>query len=315
MFTLDCCERSMTQQTELQAPAVFTGFDAPAGTVTRLTSLTRRVVAPNASPYTYTGTCSYIVGKGEVAIIDPGPENDDHVDALLAATEGEKLRYILVTHTHRDHSPAARVLQDRRGALIVGCPPYAPTQDSDGLKLDASHDTAYAPHHILAHGEKLECGGATIEAVATPGHTSNHLCFALAEERTLFTGDHVMAWATTVIAPPDGSMRDYTASLELLRKRDDALYWPAHGGPVRDPQRYLRALLHHRRQREAAILERLEQGDETILTIVERIYEGVDRRLYGAAALSVFAHLKDLIERGLARSEGSATIADRFFKA
>jgi glyoxylase-like metal-dependent hydrolase (beta-lactamase superfamily II) len=278
--------------------------------------LTRRVVAPNPGPFTYTGTCSYIVGEGEVAIVDPGPADARHIDALLDAIKGEKLRYILVTHTHRDHSPAARVLREQTGALIAGCAPYVAPADIKitGLGLDAAHDRAYAPDRILADGDTLEVGAATIETLATPGHAANHLCFAVAEERTVFTGDHVMAFATTVVAPPDGSMRDYMASIEKLRARDDRLYWPGHGEAVRDPQRYLRALVHHRRQREAAILQRLGDGDETIASIVERIYEGVDRRLHFAAALTVFAHLEDLIERGLVASRGPATLAARYAK-
>ncbi|WP_246722119.1 MBL fold metallo-hydrolase [Methylosinus sp. H3A] len=292
-------------------------FDnAPPGALLRVSPLTRRIVAPNPGVFTYTGTCSYIIGEGELAIVDPGPAEASHIEALLAAIGGETLRYLLVTHTHRDHSPAARILQDKTGATIAGCAAYAPPPDLSvtGPGLDASHDRAYAPDVTLADGECLAFGGLTIEAVATPGHTTNHLCFALAEEATLFTGDHVMGWATTVIAPPDGSMREYFASLERLRGRDDRLYWPAHGGPVKEPQRYLRALLHHRRQREAAILERLEAGDETIVAIVARIYEGFDARLQRAAALSVFAHLEDLVERGLVRADGPATLEARYFK-
>ncbi|HEY8260149.1 MAG TPA: MBL fold metallo-hydrolase, partial [Methylosinus sp.] len=178
-----------------------------------------------------------------------------------------------------------------------------------------SHDRDYAPDRILADGERIAIGGLTIEAVTTPGHTANHLCFALIDERSLFTGDHVMGWATTVVAPPDGSMGDYLASLEKLRGREDRIYWPAHGGPAPEPRRYLRALLHHRRQREQAILQRLEEGDETIAAMVARIYEGVDARLHGAAALSVFAHLEDLVERGLARCEGAPTLRGRYARA
>ena len=296
--------------------AFLTTFDAPPGALQRVSPLVRRIVAPNPGAFTYTGTCSYIIGDGELAIVDPGPADASHIEALLAATKGETLRYLLVTHTHRDHSPAARILQEKTGAAIAGCAAYAPPPDLEvaGPGLDASHDRSYAPDVALADGDRLSFGGLTIEAVATPGHTTNHLCFALAEERTLFTGDHVMGWATTVIAPPDGSMSDYFASLEKLRGRDDRLYWPAHGGPVKEPQRYLRALLHHRRQREAAILERLEAGDETIAAMVARIYEGFDSRLQRAAALSVFAHLEDLIERGLARSDGPATLEARYFR-
>jgi len=293
-----------------------TSFATPAGVLARVSPLTRRLIAPNAGGFTFTGTCSYIVGEGEVAIIDPGPAIASHIDALLKATEGEKLAAILVTHTHRDHSPAAAVLREKTGAPVVGCAPYAPPADLavTGPGLDASHDRLYEPDRALHDGETLKIGAATIEAVATPGHSANHLCFALHEERTLFTGDHVMAWATTVIAPPDGSMRDYMDSIEKLRARDDVLHWPAHGGPVRDPQRYLRALVHHRRQREAAILQRLEEGDETITQMVARIYEGVDQRLHGAAALTVFSHIEDLIARGMVKPLGPAGFQGRFVK-
>lgn len=302
-------------QANLSAQAV-SETDIGPGAVERLSPMTRRVIATNPSPYTYTGTCSYILGEGEVAIVDPGPEDARHVDNLLKAIAGETLRYILVTHTHRDHSPAARLLRERTGAQIVGCAPYVPSsRRTIGLNLDAAHDANYAPDQTLRDGETLQFGGLSIEAIATPGHSANHLCFALHEERALFTGDHVMAWATTIVAPPDGSMRDYLASLERLRGRDESVYWPAHGGPVLDPQRYLRALIHHRRQREMSILERLEKGDQTISTIVERTYEGIDRSLFGAAAMSVFAHLEELVDRGEAGSEGPPTLGGRYFRA
>lgn len=290
-----------------------------AGTTASVATLTprvRRVLAPNRGAFTYTGTCSYVVGEGDVAIVDPGPDDPRHLAALLAAIAGERLRYVLVTHTHRDHSPAARPLREATGAVIAGCAPYAPARGIGvkGPGLDAAHDAQYAPDIVLGEGDRLELGAATLETLETPGHTANHLCFALREERALFTGDHVMAWATTVIAPPDGSMRDYMASIERLRGRDDAVYWPGHGEPVRDPPRYLRALVHHRRAREAAILQRLGAGDATIAEMVARIYEGVDRRLHGAAAMTVFAHLEDLVARGLAKSDGPATLEGRYAK-
>ncbi len=296
------------------APVFDLSFAAPAGTLARLSPLTRRLIAPNPGAFTFTGTCSYIVGEGEVAIIDRGPAISSHVDALLKTIAGEKLAAILVTHTHRDHSPAASILRERTGAPVVGCAPFSPGEDQTGHGLDASHDHDYAPDRVLEDGEPLSIGVATIEAIATPGHTANHLCFALREERTLFSGDHVMAWATTVVAPPDGSMRDYMGSIEKLRRREDALYWPAHGGPVRDPQRYLRALAHHRLQREAAILQRLEEGDETIPQMVAHIYEGVDARLHGAAALTVFAHIEDLMTRGLVKAVGRPSFGARYVR-
>jgi glyoxylase-like metal-dependent hydrolase (beta-lactamase superfamily II) len=290
--------------------------DAPAVGAARLSPLLRRVVAPNPGPFTYTGTCSYIVGAGDVAIIDPGPASAQHIEALLAAIAGERLRMILVTHTHRDHSPGANLLRERTGAPVAGCAPYAPPAPGDerGPGLDASHDRAYAPDRVLSDGERLSFGGATIEAVATPGHTANHLCYALLEEGALFTADHVMAWSTTVVAPPDGSMRDYMASIERLRLRDDRILWPGHGGPVRDPARYLRAIAHHRRAREISILQRLEDGDDSIAAIVAHIYEGVDVRLQYAAALNVLAHMEDLIARGLVVCDRPASLAARYAK-
>ena len=281
------------------------------------TPLTRRIIAPNPGPFTHTGTCSYVVGKGDVAIIDPGPDDPRHIAALLDAIAGERLRYVLVTHTHRDHSPAAKLLQAATGAIIAGCAPYAPPARgrAGGPILDAAHDLDYAPDEILGEGDRLDLGHATIDVLATPGHTSNHLCFALREEKALFTGDHVMGWSTTVIAPPDGSMRDYMASIERMRERDDAIFWPAHGEPVQAPKRFLRALLHHRRAREAAILQRLNEGDETIAAIVARIYDGVDPRLHGAAAMNVLAHLEDLVERGLVATDRPATLTGRYARA
>ena len=280
----------------------------------QISPLIRRVIAPNPGPFTDKGTCSYIVGVGDVAIVDPGPDDPAHIAALLDAMSGERLRYLLVTHTHRDHSPAARILSEKTGAEIAGCAAYTPPHDIavTGPGLDAAHDTAYAPHRVLQEGETLDLGGATIETLETPGHTENHLCFSLQEEAALFTGDHVMAWSTTVIAPPDGSMTDYMRSIERMRHRDDRIFWPAHGGPVRHPQRYLRALIHHRRARELAILQRLEAGDTTIPMIVARIYESIDRRLHGAAAMTVFAHIDDLIARGLVSSDGPATLHARY---
>lgn len=280
----------------------------------RVSARVRRVIAPNAGPFTHTGTCSYIIGSGDVAIVDPGPADPRHMAALLDAIRGERLRHILVTHTHRDHSPGARALKEATGAVIAGCAPYTPPPDIvvTGPGLDASHDTAYAPDAVLADGDRIDLGDSTVRVLETPGHTANHLCFELSEEKALFTGDHIMAWSTTVIAPPDGSMTEYMASIERLRRRDDEIYWPGHGDPVLEPQRYLRALTHHRRAREAAILQRLSDGDATIPAMVARIYESVDKRLHGAAAMTVFAHLEDLIARGVVESDGPPTLFARY---
>jgi glyoxylase-like metal-dependent hydrolase (beta-lactamase superfamily II) len=290
-------------------------FGARRTVVEQVSPRIRRIVAPNPGPFTHTGTCAYVVGSGDVAIIDPGPADADHVAAMLAAVADDRLRYILVTHTHRDHSPAARLLGDATGAPVVGCAPYVVPADIGvtGVGLDAAHDRDYAPDIVLTEANRLSLGDVTLETFATPGHTANHLCFALLEEGALFTGDHVMRWSTTVIAPPDGNMSDYMSSLERQRLREDQVLWPAHGDPIRRPQRYLRALYNHRRAREASILQRIADGDHSIREIVERIYAGVDPRLHGAAAMTVFAHLEDLVERGLVSCEGPATITSQYF--
>ncbi len=279
----------------------------PPRETTELSPLVRRIIAPNESAYTFNGTCTYIVGRGDVAVIDPGPDSEPHLAALLAATEGERIETIVVTHTHRDHSPLAARLRERTGARIVGAPPYAPL-GGEGEGPDSSHDLAYAPDAALAEGERIVGRGFTLETLATPGHCGNHLCFALLEENALFSGDHVMAWSTSVVIPPDGSMGRYMASLDKLRARRERIFWPGHGGPVVDPQRYLRALIHHRRQREASILTALGDGAQTIPALVARVYSGLDPRLTRAAGLSTRAHLEDLIERGaVAADQGEET--------
>ncbi len=278
----------------------------PAGEAARLSPLVRRVLAPNKGPFTFTGTCSYLVGEGKVAVIDPGPDDGGHIEALLAATKGERVAAILVTHTHRDHSPGARLLQARTGAPIIGCATHHPNPDPPSGRLDASHDLDHAPDQMLQDGDKFHGDGFTLEAIATPGHASNHLAFSLPEENGLFSGDHVMAWSTSIVAPPDGKMTDYMASLDKLASRSESIYWPGHGHALTEPQRFVRLLAMHRRQREAAILERLAQGDRSIPEIVRVIYKGVDERLHRAAGLSVLAHLEDLVERGMVVSDAGA---------
>ena len=293
-------------------------FERPSEASTRQTTgvspLVRRLIANNPSPFTFTGTCSYIVGEEEVAIVDPGPLDEAHIDALLRAVSGVKVAHILVTHTHRDHSPAAARIKAATGAPVFGARPYRPRAGFAGtLKgLDASHDDAYAPDVVMEDGARIEGRGYTLEAVATPGHAANHLAFALIEENALFSGDHVMAWSTSIVAPPDGSMGDYMASLDKLRGRGEAIFWPGHGGPVREPQRWMRALAHHRRQREASILTRIEAGDATVAEIVARVYENLNPALVGAARLSTLAHLEDLVARGLVAMTGELGPAARF---
>jgi glyoxylase-like metal-dependent hydrolase (beta-lactamase superfamily II) len=276
--------------------------DFPTGLVEQVAPGIRRVLASNPSPFTFTGTQTYIVGEGEVGVIDPGPDLPEHVDAILAATKGEKIAAILCTHTHRDHSPASRPLAAVTGASIVGCAPLA--LDDDGPRADAAFDFAYAPDRVLADGEVVEGPDWRLVAVATPGHTSNHLCLALDGTGALFTGDHVMGWSTTVVSPPDGDMADYMRSLDLLLQRDDKVYFPAHGPPVEKPKRHVRALITHRRMREQQILRKLGEGEGRIPAMVEAMYQGTDPRLFPAAGRSVLAHLVDLEARGLVRREG-----------
>ena len=274
----------------------------PTGEAIRLSPLVARVLAPNPSPFTYTGTQSYVVGREDVAIIDPGPAEDAHLDALIAAIAGRRVRSIVCTHTHRDHSPAAALLAERMHAPIIGCAPL--TLEDDGPRADAAFDADYRPDEALADGAILSGDGWTIVAVATPGHTSNHLCYALREEGGLFTGDHVMGWSTSIVSPPDGDMADYMRSMQKLLERDDAVYYPAHGEAVETPQRLVRGMMGHRKHREGQILRHLEMGQgegRRITDMVPEMYKGTDVRLHPAAARSVLAHLLDLEQRGLAQ--------------
>ena len=299
-------------ETAAPEPIPFERADpGPPGILQRLTPLVRRMVAGNRSPFTFTGTCTYVIGQGDVAIIDPGPDLPAHRDALMAALGSERIAHILVTHTHRDHSPGARFLKAATGAPVFGCGPHQPARAlaaGEANALEGSNDTDYAPDRVLHDGAVVEGRGYTLEAVATPGHTMNHLAFALAEEQALFSGDHVMAWSTSIVAPPDGSMAHYMASLERLRARDDRVYWPGHGGPVSNPKSFVRALAVHRRHREASIFAQIDEGGVAIPAIVARIYEGLAPALRGAAALSVFAHLEDLLAQGRVVTDGAPSL-------
>ncbi|MGO4665116.1 MBL fold metallo-hydrolase [Bosea sp. 2RAB26] len=274
---------------------------APSGEVVELSPLVRRIIAGNGGPMTFTGTCTYIIGRGTVAVLDPGPDDPAHVARVLAALAGESVSHILVTHTHRDHSPAVPALQAATGAIVAGCLPHRATRElalGEINPLDAAADRDYAPDLPMHDRDTVTGPGWTLSAVETPGHTANHLAFALAEETSLFSGDHVMAWSTSIVAPPDGSMASYMASIEKLRAMEHAIYWPGHGGPVNEPQRFLRALVQHRRLREAAILNRLRAGDERIAEMVPPIYQGLPVALHGAASLSILAQLEDLVLNG-----------------
>jgi glyoxylase-like metal-dependent hydrolase (beta-lactamase superfamily II) len=243
------------------------------------------------------------VGGSDLAVVDPGPDDADHLAALVAAVGDRPVRAILCTHTHRDHSPAAAPLSARTGAPVIGCAPLA--LEDDGPRADAAFDIHYSPDSIMADGDRLAGEGWTLEAVATPGHTSNHLCFALVEENALFTGDHVMGWSTSVISPPDGDMADYMRSMQRLLDRQDAVYYPAHGEPVENPRRLVRGMMGHRKQREGQILRFLERnGASEVPDMVAEMYRGVDARLHPAAGRSVLAHLIDLGGRGIAAAMG-----------
>jgi len=278
--------------------------DFPTGELIPLEPLVARVLAPNPSPYTFTGTQTHLVGTTDLAIIDPGPDDPAHLDALLAAIAGRPVTAILITHTHRDHSPLSRALKAATGAPILGCAPLA--LDALGPRADAAFDRDYAPDHILAEGEQVRGEGWTLTAIATPGHTSNHLAFVLEETRALFPGDTVMGWSTTVVSPPDGDMADYLASLTKLMLRDDRVYYPAHGEAIDTPRRFVRSLIGHRKQREGQILRLLARGVADLPTMVDQMYVGLDPRLIPAAQGSVLAHLVDLERRGRVQQEVDA---------
>jgi glyoxylase-like metal-dependent hydrolase (beta-lactamase superfamily II) len=264
-----------------------------------------RVLAHNPSAFTYCGTQSYLVGETELAVVDPGPDLPEHIEALQDAIAGRPVAAIMCTHTHRDHSPAARPLADLTGAPIIGCAPLA--LETVGPRADAAFDGDYAADRVLGDGDFVELDGVRILAVATPGHTSNHLCFAY--QGALFSGDHVMGWSTTVVVPPDGEMAAYMQSLEKLRQRDDRVFYPAHGPAVTNPHQYLRGLIGHRMQREKQILRLVSERSRDIPDIVANAYPGLDPRLVTAAGGSVYAHLLDLEKRGLVSVEGETWTA------
>lgn len=290
-------------------------FDPRHGEAVRLSPLVRRVTAPNSGPFTFHGTNSYLVGDRSLGVIDPGPEDEAHIDAIVRAAGDAPISHIIITHTHRDHSPGARILQRLTGAPIVGAGPHRPARAlniGEINPLDASGDTEHVPDEELAHGALLKGEDWALEAVATPGHTANHLAFALEEEKLLFSGDHVMAWSTSIVAPPDGSMADFMASLETLIARDETRYLPGHGGTVDEVADYLQALKAHRLGREKSVLDRLSAGDETIADMVATIYRDVPAILHPAASLSLLAHVEDLVTRGVVACEGTPSLLNKY---
>lgn len=272
-----------------------------------------RVTARNPGPFTFKGTNSYLVGANELAVIDPGPDDSEHLKALLNAIGGRPVTHIVVSHTHRDHSPLAVRLSRATGGRICAEGVHRAARHSmDASPLDSGADMDFAPDEHLADGNVLAGDGWALKTVLTPGHTANHATFALEGTGLLFSADHVMAWSTTIVAPPDGSMADYMASLDKLIERGDRLLLPGHGGPVTDPHAYLRGLKEHRLARENAILERVRSGDRFITELVSAIYRDIDPRLHGAAGLSVLAHLEDLVDRKLVETEGAPSIGGIF---
>ncbi|MET0749236.1 MAG: MBL fold metallo-hydrolase [Rhizobium sp.] len=296
----------------MASPDFDRSFDPAYGRPVPLAAGVERLTVNNPSAFTFHGTNSYIVGSGaSVAVIDPGPDDAAHFDVLMTALAGRSVSHIFVSHTHRDHSPLAGRLAQATGALTVGQGPHRaarPLHAGEVNPFDESADMDFAPDIAVADDETVSGDGFALTALLTPGHCANHACFALEGSGIVFSADHVMAWATSVVAPPDGAMADYMASLERMLTRDDRIFYPGHGGPVREPASFMRGLRTHRRMRERAIFERIRAGDRLIVEMVKAIYRDTDARLHGAASLSVLAHLEDLVEKGLVATDGPPSL-------
>ncbi|MBY3135447.1 MBL fold metallo-hydrolase [Rhizobium laguerreae] len=296
----------------MDSPAFDLAFEPAYGQAVPVVSGVERVTVNNPGPFTFFGTNSYIVGSSSVAVIDPGPEDEAHFQALMAVLGGREVTHIFVSHTHRDHSPLAKRLQAATGAVTVGQGPHRPARPLRAGEINPfseSSDLSFVPDIAIGDGETISGDGWALSAVLTPGHTANHAALALEGRDILFSGDHVMAWSTSIVAPPDGSMADYMASLDRLIKRQDGLLLPGHGGPVTEPATFLPALKAHRLKREQAVLARIRAGDRGIAEMVKAIYRDTDPKLHGAAALSVLAHIEDLLERGEIAADGPPSLA------
>lgn len=307
----------------------FVTLDDPRyGEAVQVAPLIRRVIAPNPSKYTYHGTGTYIVGSGDVAVIDPGPMSNRHREALIAALAGDRVTAILVTHCHSDHSPLAAWLREYTGAPTIAFGPHhvdetwveddtpdepdeeelaaaAAAEAAGEPKVEETLDLAFQPDERVADGEIAAAGdGWTLRAVHTPGHTSNHLCFWFEEQQAMFTGDHIMGWSTTVIGPPDGNMRDYFTSLDRVMALEPTVLWPTHGAPVTEPRPFIEAFVQHRLDREAAVLATVRAGTTMVPDMVRQLYVGVHEKLYKPAGRSVLAHLIKLVDDGLVTFDG-----------
>lgn len=289
------------------------GLDFEYGRPDRLSPFVTRVIARNPGPFTYTGSGTYLIGGADdpLAVIDPGPDLDEHLGALLAAIGGRPVGAVLITHTHRDHCGLARRFADATKAPVKAFGPH-PEHGETAAAIEEGSDRRFAPDELMRGGDAVSGDGWTLRAVETPGHLSNHLCFALEEEKLLFTGDHVMGWSTTVVAPPDGDMGDYLDSLDLLLARDDRRYLPTHGAPIDEPARFVRAIRTHRRIRDGQILDQLKRGRDGVPEMVAAIYADIDARLHGAAGLNVLAHLIRLVDVGAVAVDGEPTLRSRF---
>ena len=289
-------------------------FDCEHGVMVQVSPMVRRIVANNPGPYTFKGTGTYIIGLGKVAVIDPGPNDEEHVEALMVALEGEEITHQFVTHTHNDHSPAAKLIKARTGAKTYGFGPHGSGKYGQGFTVEAGGDTDFIPDIALLDGDVIEGENWSINCIHTPGHTSNHLCFHFDQENALFPGDHVMGWSTTVVSPPDGDMSEYINSLRKLAERSDRIYYPTHGAPIESPQRFVRAILVHRKIREAQILDCLDKEIYLIPLMVAYMYKDLDKRLIGAAQHSIFAHIIDLSNRGIIKTRNEITIDSEYYR-
>ena len=302
----------------MASPSFRTKFDPEHGKTVDVADGIQRITAPNESAFTYRGTNTYILGGDSVAVIDPGPAIDSHFDLLLETLKGRTVSHIVVTHTHMDHSPLAMPLKDKTGAPIFAEGPHRNSRDlhlGEINSLDAAADRDFKADVILKHGDMIEGKDWALETILTPGHTQNHACFAIKDTNMLFSGDHVMSWATSIVAPPDGSMADYMNSLSVMMERKETIYFPGHGGRLERAPEFVRALRAHRKMRETAVLSRIRAGDQTIPDIVKIIYKETDPRLHGAAGLSVFAHIEDLVMQGKILCDGPPALNSIYIAA